>query len=91
LDSANSRILDLMEKKVDTRILPVLSTLYQKFGSPVQFTSPEIAEIAGTTPESTLRIMGQLRDMGVITTGRGKIWIKDAQALHDIEFGIITI
>jgi CRP/FNR family transcriptional regulator, nitrogen oxide reductase regulator len=91
LDSANSRILDLMEKKVDTRILRVLSTLYQKFGSPLQFTSPEIAEIAGTTPESTLRIMGQLRDMGIITTGRGKIWIKDAQALHDIEFGIITI
>jgi CRP/FNR family transcriptional regulator, nitrogen oxide reductase regulator len=91
LDSANSRLLDLMEKKVENRILRVLSTLHEKFGSPLLFTSQEIAEIAGTTPESTLRTMGLLREMNIIVTQRGKIWIQDSKALKNIEFGIITI
>jgi hypothetical protein len=49
-DSANSRILDLMEKNVDSRIMRVLATLHGKFDSPLRFTSAEISEIAGTTP-----------------------------------------
>jgi CRP-like cAMP-binding protein len=91
LDSANSRILDLMEKKVENRVLRVLSTLYEKFGTPLLFTSQEISEIAGTTPESTLRTMGQLRDMGIITTQRGQIRIHDPAALKNIEFGSLKI
>jgi CRP-like cAMP-binding protein len=91
LDSANSRLLDLMEKKVENRILRVLSTLHEKFGSPLLFTSQEISEVAGTTPESTLRTMGLLRDMGIISTRRGKIWIHDSAALKDTEFGTINI
>lgn len=86
-DSAYSRILDLMEKKVDLRIMRVLSSLHQKFGSPLMFTSVELSEIAGTTPESTLRAMGQLRALGLIETGRGKIWVKDEKAMIDDEFG----
>lgn len=82
-DSANSRILDMMEKKVEIRIMRVLATLYDKFDMPLHFTSVEISELAGTTPESTLRAMGILRDMGVIETGRGKIWIKNAEMLRD--------
>ncbi|MDT8377702.1 MAG: Crp/Fnr family transcriptional regulator [Desulfotignum sp.] len=91
LDSANSRILDLMEKKVENRVLRVLSTLYEKFGTPLLFTSQEVSEIAGTTPESTLRTMGQLRDMGIITTQRGQIRIHDPAALKNIEFGSLKI
>jgi len=91
LDCANSRLLDLMEKKVEDRILRVLSTLHNKFGSPLLFTSQEISEIAGTTPESTLRTMGLLRQMGIISTQRGKIWIHDSAALKDTEFGRLTI
>ncbi|MBA2883254.1 CRP-like cAMP-binding protein [Desulfosalsimonas propionicica] len=91
LDSANSRLLDLMEKKVENRILRVLSTLYDKFGSPLLFTSQEISEIAGTTPETTLRTMGMLRQMAIISTRRGKIWIHDSAALKDTEFGSLNI
>ena len=86
LDSAISRILDLMEKKVEVRIMRVIRTLSAKFGSPLFFTSVEIAELAGTTPESTLRAMAILRDMGAIETQRGKIWVKNAEALK--EFGV---
>ncbi|MCG8634989.1 MAG: helix-turn-helix domain-containing protein, partial [Desulfobacterales bacterium] len=90
-DSANSRILDFMEKNVEHRIMRVLSTLHGKFGSPLHFTSVEISEIAGTTPESTLRAMGRLRDLGMIETRRGQISILDPDALDDMEFGDLTI
>jgi CRP-like cAMP-binding protein len=90
-DSANSRILDFMEKKVENRIMRVLSTLHNKFGSPLHFTSVEISEIAGTTPESTLRAMGHLRDLGMIETRRGQIRILNPKALDDREFGDLSI
>ena len=90
-DSANSRILDFMEKDVVHRIMRVLSTLHGKFGSPLHFTSVEVSEIAGTTPESTLRAMGRLRDLGMIETRRGQIRILDPKALDDREFGDLTI
>lgn len=91
LDGAHSRILDLMEKNVDERIMRVLSTLYSKFGSPLQFTSHEIADIAGTTTESALRSMSKLRDQNIIETQRGKIRIKNPEALEDTEFGDFVI
>ncbi|MFH2128941.1 MAG: Crp/Fnr family transcriptional regulator [bacterium] len=91
LDSANSRILDLMEKNVEKRIMRVLSTLHGKFGSPLLFTSREIADIAGTTTESVLRSMANLRDMNVIRSQRGKIWIENPKVLTDAEFGDMLI
>ena len=90
-DSANSRILEFMEKNVKNRIMRVLSTLHGKFGSPLHFTSVEISEIAGTTPESTLRAMGRLRDQGIIETQRGQIKILDPKAIDDMEFGDLSI
>ncbi len=90
-DSANSRILEFMEKNVKNRIMRILSTLHGKFGSPLHFTSVEISEIAGTTPESTLRAMGRLRDQGVIETQRGQIKILDPKAIDDMEFGDLAI
>jgi CRP-like cAMP-binding protein len=87
LDNANSRILDMIEKKVELRIMRVLSTLHTKFGSPLLFTNREIAEIAGTTTESSLRTMVQLKKMKIINSQRGKIWIEDPEALMDAEFG----
>jgi len=91
LDGANSRILDLMDKNVEERIMRVLSTLYAKFGSPLRFTSHEIADIAGTTTATVLRSMAHLRDKDIIETERGKIWIKDSEALSDTEFGHFII
>ena len=87
LDNANSRILDIIEKKVELRIMRVLGTLHAKFGSPLHFTSREIAEIAGTTTESSLRTMAHLKKLKIIDSQRGKIWIEDPEALADTEFG----
>jgi CRP-like cAMP-binding protein len=81
VDSANSRILDMMEMRVEKRLLKVLLTLYQKFGQTLDFTSNELAELAGTTTESTLRVMARLRRSGVIQTRRGQIQILRAENL----------
>ncbi|MDY0219928.1 MAG: Crp/Fnr family transcriptional regulator [Desulfobacterium sp.] len=90
-DSANSRILEFMEKRVEARIKRVLSTLHGKFTSPLHFTSVQISELACTTPESTLRAMGHLRDMGIIETRPGQIWVLNPSALMDLEFGDLII
>ena len=85
VDSANSRILDMMEMRVEKRILKVLMTLYQKFGETLDFTSNELAELAGTTTESTLRVMARLRQSGIIHTRRGQIRILKAEHLKNVD------
>lgn len=82
VDSANSRILDMMGMRVEQRLLRVLLTLYRKFGKTLDFTSNEIAEMAGTTTESTLRVMARLRQSGIIQTRRGQIQILKAEPLE---------
>jgi CRP-like cAMP-binding protein len=81
VDSANSRILDMMDKKVHQRLERVLYTLYRKFGSILEFTSGELAELAGTTTESTLRAMARFRACGIVRTGRGRIVITNPEIL----------
>ena len=81
VDSANLRIIDLIEKRVEERLVRVLYTLYHKFGSPVNFTSYEMAALTGTTPESTLRALSSLREKGIISSERGQTHILDPAAL----------
>ena len=81
VDSANLRIIDLIEKRVEDRLARVLYTLYSKFGSPVSFTSFELAALTGTTSESTLRALGCLREKGLIRSERGQTHILDPAAL----------
>ena len=81
VDSANLRIIDLIEKRVEARLARVLYTLYSKFGSPITFTSFELAALTGTTSESILRALGCLREKGLIRSDRGQTHILDPAAL----------
>lgn len=91
VDSANSRVLDMMGMCVEERILKVLFTLYLKFGSRLDFTSAELAELAGTTTESALRVMSRLRQSGVLKTGRGRIEIQKPEYLESAGTEILWI
>ncbi len=75
INSANHRIIDLLEKKVDQRLYKILYTLYSKFGPKLNFTSQELADLGGTTVESILRSVAELRELGIIKTKRGEIEI----------------
>ena len=83
VDSANGRVLDMWEKPVEARLLKVLYTLYRKFGVTLFFTSRELAELAGTTPESVLRAIGRLRGLGIVSTARGKLVIRRSNLLAE--------
>jgi CRP-like cAMP-binding protein len=82
IDSANSRIIDMMEKRVEQRLLKVLYTLHKKFGPTLRFASTELAELTGTTTESTLRAMSKLRALGILRSRRGEIDIVDPHQLE---------
>lgn len=75
VDSANTRLIDMVEKRVEERLLRVLLTLLDKFGSEIRLTSSELADLAGTTVETTLRTMARLRSLGIIESERGQITI----------------
>lgn len=83
VDSSNSRILDMLDKKVVDRLKRVLHTLLKKYGPVLNFTSAEIAELTGTTTETALRVMGDLRQNGIIEKRRGQIEILTPEALAD--------
>ncbi len=86
LDSSNSRIIDMMEKKVEQRLFRALYSLYQKFGTPLNFTSLELSNLIGSTTESTLRSISILKQEGIIKTSRGKIDVLRPEALD--RFGV---
>ncbi len=75
VDSANSRLIDMAEKRVEERLLRVLLTLLDKFGAEIRLTSSELAELAGTTVETTLRTLARLRSLGIIESERGQVKI----------------
>lgn len=91
VDSSNSRILDMLDKKVVDRLKRVLRTLLKKYGPILNFTSAEIAELAGTTTESALRVMGDLRQDGIIEKRRGQIEILKPEALADPDSGTLWL
>ena len=85
VDSSNSRILDMLDKKVVQRLKRVLHTLSVKFGPVLNFTAMEIADLTSTTTESALRVLGDLRQEGIIDKSRGQIVIREQEALIDPE------
>lgn len=83
IDSANDKILDMIEKRVEQRLIKVLYTLQKKFGQRLKFKSSDFAELAGTTIESTLRAMSRFRKQGLIKSNRGEIVILNPGLIED--------
>jgi len=55
--------------------------LSAKLGLTIPFTRQEIAEMAGTTTETTIRVISRLKDRGVVSSNRGEITIIDETKL----------
>jgi CRP-like cAMP-binding protein len=82
LNSAYSRISDLVAETVEQRVYNLLLTLSSKFGTTVFIKREELADMVGTTPETAIRILGKLRDTGIIRSSRGQIIILDSDKLQ---------
>ncbi len=81
LKSAHERLKDLTTEKVEVRLAKVLLMLSSKLGSTLPFTRQELADITGTTIETTIRILSQFKKQGLIHSYRGKIIIRDETKL----------
>ena len=53
----------------------------------VQLTHEQLAALAGTSRETTTKVLGEFAEQGVISLGRGRITILDAKRLNDLSGG----
>jgi CRP/FNR family transcriptional regulator, nitrogen oxide reductase regulator len=69
------------QEPVEKRILHILLGLVEDFGNTIPLTRREIAEMAGTTVETSIRTFSRLEEEGLVSTGRGRIAVKDVRSL----------
>jgi CRP/FNR family transcriptional regulator, nitrogen oxide reductase regulator len=84
LRESQSRLRDLAGEKVEQRLARMVLMLSEKLGSTLPFTRQELSDMAGTTTETTIRILSQWKERGIIQSVRGKIIIADEQRLKGI-------
>ena len=82
LRDAHGRLRDLAGERVEQRLASVLLMISVKLGPTLPFTRQEIADIAGTTIETAIRVMSHLRDRGIIRSVRAKVIILDEEKLR---------
>ena len=87
LRDAQNRLKDLAGERVEQRLAGILLMLSSKLGTTLSFTRQEIADMAGTTTETAIRVMGQLKDRGIISTVRGRITIVNEEKLRLLSEG----
>lgn len=85
LSTAHSRLVSLCLQNAVGRVAATLLALSDEGSKQtVRTTQSDLAEWIGATRESTARALGELRQRGFITTGRGWIRLDDADALADL-------
>lgn len=87
LRDAQTRLRDLAGERVEQRLASVLVMLSAKLGPTLPFTRQEIADMVGTTTETAIRIMSQLKSRGIVSSVRGKVTIVDEQKLRLLSEG----
>ena len=87
LRDAQGRLKDLAGERVEQRLAQILLMLSSKLGATLPFTRQEIADMAGTTTETAIRITSQLKERGIISSVRGKVTILDETKLRLLSEG----
>ncbi len=87
LREAQARLKDLAAERVEQRLARVLLMLSAKLGTTLPFTRQEIADMAGTTTETAIRVTTHLKERGIIHTVRGKLIILDETKLRLLSEG----
>ncbi len=87
LRDAQSRLKDMSGERVEQRLVRTLFMLYAKIGPNLPFTRQEIADMAGTTTETAIRVMSRLKGRGIIRSVRGRVIIIDETKLRLLSEG----
>ena len=87
LRDAQRRLKDLASERVEQRLAQTLLMLSSKLGLTLPFTRQEIADMAGTTTETAIRVMSRLKQGKIIRSVRGKVIILDKEKLRILSEG----
>jgi len=87
LRDAQGRLRDLAGERVEQRLASVLLMLSSKLGLTLPFTRQDIADMTGTTIETAIRVMSNLKNRAIISSVRGKVIILDEQKLRLLSEG----
>jgi CRP-like cAMP-binding protein len=87
LRDAQGRLKDLAGERAEQRLARILLMLFSKLGATLPFTRQEIADMAGITTETAIRITSQLKERGIISSVRGKVIILDETKLRLLSEG----
>jgi CRP-like cAMP-binding protein len=84
LDAEYNRIVNIIGEEVEFRVAQSLYTLASKFGPNLQLKREDLANYAGTTTETAIRVLSRFRKKGIITSaGRGAIAICNLEKLQN--------
>lgn len=72
------------QEPVNKRVANVLLSLQKTFGDTLPFTRQDIAFMAGTTVETSIRFLSSLKKRGIIDSTRGKILLKETHKLEEM-------
>lgn len=92
LRQAQNTIRALAMERVEWRIARVLLMLARKAGVAgkegvsieLPLTRQDIADMAATTVETTIRVLSNLKKLGLVETGKGKIILRDRARLEEM-------
>jgi len=87
LRDAQGRLRDIAAERVEQRLVRTLLMLSAKLGPTLPFTRQEIADMAGTTTETAIRVMSRLKAAGITRSDRGKTIILDEARLRLLSEG----
>lgn len=82
LREAQGRLHDMAGERVEQRLARTLERLSYKIGPNLPFTRQELADMSGTTLETTVRFFSRLKEGGIISSRRGLVIIKDEVKLR---------
>ena len=71
-----------LHDSVERRLAQTLVALSKKFGTTIPLTKHELAEMASTTVETTIRVLSRFKKDGLIKSSRGSTTIAKSDKLH---------
>lgn len=90
LRDAHERLRSVALERVEQRLARMLLTLSGKIGQPqagttlLNVTRQELADMIGTTVETTIRITSKWQQAGIITSSRNEIVLTEPESLRKI-------
>jgi len=87
LRDAQNRLNALAGERAEQRVAKTLLMLSSKLGQSLPFTRQEIADMSGTTIETTIRVMSRMKSGGILRSHRGRTDILDETRLRLLSEG----